>query len=223
MEKRTAGQHALNKGRKRVALWTVAELCASGLGFKKAERFARGRVKKAERSWIVGGKAEEKVGVALESLRPHGFYIFHDVALPGLGNVDHIALGPRGFFYIETKSHGGRVGSRDGRLLVNGHPPDKDFIAQTWRGCYRLREILDAETVPLLCFTDALVEGRIRVRGVRVLPLRWLGDAILDLEERHSSREVKVAVSALSRATGCYPSAGPTLSPPGVSDSFAPR
>lgn len=223
MEKRTAGQHALSEGRKRVAWWTVAELCAVGLGFEKAERFARERVKKAERSWIPGGKAEEKVGVALERHRSHDFYIFHDVALPGLGNVDHVVLGSRGFFCIETKSHRGHVTSSRNQLLLNGRPTERNFVAQAWRGGYRLREILRADAVPLLCFTEAFVERRTRERGVRVLPLRWLEEAILDFEERHTPQEVKVAASALSRTTGCCPSAGPRLSPSRISRAFSLR
>lgn len=56
-------------------------------------------------------------------------------------------------------------------MLINGHSPGKDFAKQAWRGCYRLREILDADVTPILLFSEAFVEGRITVRGVRVLPL----------------------------------------------------
>jgi hypothetical protein len=94
--------------------------------------------------------------------------------------------------------------------LLNGREPEKDFVSQTWRGSHRLREILDAEVVPLLCFTNAFVEGRVYVRGVRVLPLRWLAEEILGGEIRYGRQEVKSTVAALGRATGCYPSAGPT-------------
>lgn len=123
--------------------------------------------------------------------------------------MDHAVFGPHGFFCIETKSHAGRVASKDGKLLLNGREPEKDFVSQTWRGSHRLCHVLAAEVVPLLCFTNASVEGRVYVRGVRVLPLRWLTDEILGREARYGRREVKAVVGALGQATGCYPSAVP--------------
>lgn len=208
-QKRAAGQHALREGRKRTVLWGAAEIGAGAFKLKGIERFARKKVNEAERSWVTGGKAEEQVGVALEELRQHGFYLFHDVALPGIGNVDHVALGPQDFFAIETKSHAGCVEGSGGKVLVNGHSPEKDFIKQTWSGAFRLREILGADVVPLLCFTRAFVSGRLYIRGVRVLPLRWLVGEILDRESTCDAKQIKVAVNALGGATGCYPSAVP--------------
>ena len=209
--KRVAGQHALSQGRRRVALWTVAEMGASLFGLEGAKKFAQEKVQAAEKTWIAGGRAEERVGEELEGLRAHGFYVFHDVALPGVGNVDHVVLGERGFFAVETKSHAGRVTARGGELFRNGRPFEKDFVKQAWSGCYRLREVLDADVTPLLLFTDAFVEGRVYARGVRVLPLKWLTGEILNSNSRHDLASVKAAVSKLSNATGCHPSAAPLL------------
>lgn len=209
-EKRAAGQHAVGEGRKRAALWTVAEIGGSAFKLKGVERFARGKAREAERTWLAG-KAEERVGAELEQLREHGFYLFHDVPLAGIGNVDHAVFGEKGFYVIETKSHKGRVTAREGKLLVNGRHPEKDFVKQTWRGCYRLREVLGAEVTPILLFTEAFVEGRLLVRGVRVLPLSWLVEEILSARKRHDCQEVKAAVNAVGAASGCYPSAVPRL------------
>ena len=208
-EKRAAGQHALSEGRKRVALWTVAEMGASLFGIESAKKFSRDRVRAAEKTWLAGGRAEERVGEELEGLRAHGFYVFHDVALPGVGNVDHVVLGEKGFFAIETKSHAGHITLRGGKLLRNGRPFERDFVKQAWSGCYRLREILSTEVAPLLLFTDAFVEGRISVRGVRVLPLYWINGEILKSGIQHDLGTVKAAVARLSSATGCHPSAAP--------------
>lgn len=208
-EKRVAGQHAIDEGRKRATLWKLAEAGAFAIRWKGAEKHAQSKRREAERTWLAGGRGEEKVGAMLEGLREHGFYIFHDVQLPQVGNVDHVALGPRGFFGIETKSHGGRVSAQGNQLLLNGRPPEKDFVAQTWRGCYRLKEILGSEVSPLLCFTEAFVEGRVFVRGVRVLPVRWMKEEMLRGEVLHDSRTVAAAVNALGAATGCYPSSVP--------------
>ncbi len=212
LEKRLAGQYASREGRKRAALWTVAEMGASAFGLRSVEHFARGKAGEAERTWTAGGKAEQDVGAALDGICEHGYYLFHDVKLPDFGNVDHVALGPGGFFAIETKSHRGRVEARGRELLLNGRPPVKDFVAQAWSGCYRLKEILGSDVTPLLCFSEAFVEGRVFVRGVRALPLGWLKGEILRSEQSREAREVATAVNALGAATGCYPSAVPRAS-----------
>ena len=70
---------------------------ASALKFRGIERAARNKARTAEKTWLAGGRAEERAGEKLEGLRAHGFYVFHDVPLPGVGNVDHVALGEKGF------------------------------------------------------------------------------------------------------------------------------
>lgn len=149
------------------------------------------------------------VGAALDGLREHGFYIFHDVELPGIGNVDHVALGPHGFFAIETKSHRGRATARGKTLLLNGRPPEKDFVAQAWRGSYRLKGMLGQEVSPVLCFTRASARADLRVKGVRVLGLGSLADAMLESGKIHEFKVLSRAVAALGSSTGCHPSAVP--------------
>ncbi|CAA9451319.1 MAG: hypothetical protein AVDCRST_MAG37-2365 [uncultured Rubrobacteraceae bacterium] len=55
-EKRAGGQHAVGEGRKRAALWTVAELRASAFGIKSVKRHARQKAQEAERTWLAGGE-----------------------------------------------------------------------------------------------------------------------------------------------------------------------
>jgi hypothetical protein len=76
-----------------------------------------------------------------------------------------------GLFCVETKSPKRQSSSANGDLLRNGRPTQNDFVKQTWRGCYRLREILNADVTPLLPFTDAFARVRLFVRRMRVLPL----------------------------------------------------
>lgn len=85
--------------------------------------------------------------------------------------MDHVVLGEQGFHAIGIKSHKGRVNAKGKDLLLNSHSPEKDFGKQAWRGCYRLREILDADVTPILLFSEAFVEGRMTVWEVCVLPL----------------------------------------------------
>jgi hypothetical protein len=87
------------------------------------------RMMKEERRAIRGARAEEKIGTILDGLGDD-YLVLHDISSP-YGNIDHLVLTAQGgVFLIETKAHGGRVTVADGRLLVNCHEPEKDFIAQ---------------------------------------------------------------------------------------------
>jgi hypothetical protein len=130
-------------------------------------------------------------------------------SFPGVGNVDHVALGPHGFFAIETKSHRSRVSARGKALLLNGKPPEKDFVAQAWRGSYRLKEILGREVSPVLCFTRASARAGLRVKGVRVVEAGSLTGAILEGGRTHEFGSISRAVAALGAATECHPSVVP--------------
>ncbi len=208
-KKRAAGESVLKEGARRVFFWKAVELFASVFRLGGVELRAKKEIREARRRWVAGGEAEREVGAALDGLREHGFYVFHDVELPGIGNVDHVALGPPGFFAVETKSHRGRVSARGKTLLVNGRPPEKDFVAQAWRGSYRLKEMLGLEVSPVLCFTRASVRADLRVKGVRVLELGPLADTMLEGGKMHEFKVVSRAVAALGASTGRHPSAVP--------------
>src|SRR3712207_8435152 len=91
-EKRKAGQHALKKGRKSALLWKLAGAGAEAVGLKGVEKHAKRQERLARKTWIAGGEAEVLVGRELSTLAEHGFYVFHDVQLPRVGNVDHVVL-----------------------------------------------------------------------------------------------------------------------------------
>lgn len=69
----------------------------------------RKRIKDVEGySWIRGLKGEKTVFKYLETL-PKEYFIFNDVKLyENKGNIDHIVVGPKGIFVIETKNYSGR-------------------------------------------------------------------------------------------------------------------
>src|SRR5690606_28171996 len=87
------------------------------------------------RNLRLGIRGEREVGRMLEETRRLGYHVFHDI--PGEGfNVDHALIGPGGIFAIETKAVSKRK-SRDAkvdydgkRVLLDGHAPDRDPIAQ---------------------------------------------------------------------------------------------
>jgi hypothetical protein len=137
-----------------------------------------------------GAKGEEKVGDILESLAG-GYKILHDVECT-YGNIDHLVITENGsIFMIETKAHGGKVTIDEGRLLVNGKDPEKDFIAQSLRNSFWLREQVEISTgvkpwiTPILVFTNAFVSYGKPIKGVIITNKKFLVKTILLLNNRN--------------------------------------
>lgn len=135
--------------------------------------------KQAER----GAAGEEIISDVLSEL-DDTYITLHDIESP-YGNIDHIVISKdKGIFVIETKSHRGRVEIVDGQLLINGYPPEKDFIGQVLSNLYWLREKVKEITGievwihPLLVFTNAFVVPGKPVRGVRLVNQKYLLSAI---------------------------------------------
>lgn len=116
----------------------------------------------------LGLEGEKVVGQFLEANREAGWHVFHDI--PGDGfNIDHVLVTPRGIFAVETKTfskpaNGDAAVTFDGeKVLVNGHAPDRDPVAQA-------RAARDWIGGLLLKTTDM----RFPVRGVVVFPGWWV-------------------------------------------------
>jgi hypothetical protein len=144
------------------------------LSGSKAKRMVR-----EERRAVRGAKGEEKIGGILENLGKE-YLILHDIESP-YGNIDHIVISQQsGIFLLETKAHGGRVSVNDGRLLVNGHAAEKDFIAQTLNNTYWLRDKIltttniDVWIAPVVVFTNAFVERTDPVKGITITNKKFL-------------------------------------------------
>jgi len=62
-------------------------------------------LKKIKRSWQyrLGAKGEQVVGRELDRLMAQGYRVFHDMPFVGW-NIDHVVVGPRGVFAVETKA-----------------------------------------------------------------------------------------------------------------------
>ena len=138
------------------------------IGLEKAKR-----TKNAER----GAEAEEAVGAILDNL-PEGNFIIHDFN-SGKGNIDHILIGPKGIFTLETKSHAGKVSFDGEKLLRNGRPFEKDFLKQAWARCYLVREILAKWGItsplpePVILFTKASIEVRGKTKGIEIVGINY--------------------------------------------------
>lgn len=152
---------------------------------------------------FVGAKSEQVVADALQTL-PHDYHVFHDLEFPGF-NIDHVVLGPNGLFLIETKSQSGAITQQNNVLFRNGKKFFKNFLKQTWRQTYALRDHLGPEYLtgfsigPVLCFTNGYVTIRGQVQGITVLNVQFLTPYILSSQDQISSAIVERTASFLSQ------------------------
>lgn len=88
---------------------------------------------------VRGIQAEKTVGQYLEQFRVQGYQIFHDIPGESGGkkfNLDHVIVGPKGIFTIETKyarkpEKGETRIQYDGQQIsINGFKPDRDPVVQ---------------------------------------------------------------------------------------------
>ena len=112
-------------------------------------------------TWGEGARGEFRVGEELEKLHKEGFHVFHDWHPEGRGNVDHFIIGPQGVFAIETKAWAGEITCENGKLLVNGRPPDKDPVVQVKGEAADVSRLIEASrglqiwVHPILCSSRA--------------------------------------------------------------------
>ena len=97
-----------------------------------------------------GRDGERVVGQQLESLRAKGFKVLHDV--PGdQWNIDHVLIGPKGIFCVETKTISKRKGKAEityngQHVCIDGFVPDRDPIRQIKAASNWLRDFLKERT-----------------------------------------------------------------------------
>jgi len=167
----------------------------------KKAKYVKKRAKDADR----GAAAEVKVAATMAGL-PEGFTAFHDLTFTGF-NIDHVAVGASGIYLIETKSHGGKVTADGDKLLLNGNPPDKDFINQTWSQTYQLKSYLKEQTgkeyqvKPVLCFSKAFVQLRQAVKGVAVVNAKFLNELLQRQKPQLSTDDIQSITAALKTKT----------------------
>lgn len=94
---------------------------------------------------------EKAVGQFLEGLRRDGHVIFHDLLASGF-NVDHVIVGPKGVFTVETKTWS-KPASGEPRIEFDGETlraagwlPSRDPIVQGKAQAKWLAEILEETT-----------------------------------------------------------------------------
>ncbi|MBQ9430808.1 MAG: NERD domain-containing protein [Kiritimatiellae bacterium] len=119
---------------------------------------------KALSSFFKGARGEERVSFTLEAL-PDGYHVFNDLEGFSAG-IDHVVVGERGVFAIETKYWSGKVALDGQRLTLDGKTPQRDALRQAEASAFSVGELLSKKTdqtvecVPVLCFaSDTFTPG----------------------------------------------------------------
>jgi hypothetical protein len=113
---------------RRLDPWSVAAGAIAATALALAD-FVRGDPPQHVQNWKRGAEGERKTEKALRPLEKRGWSVRHDIERPGRANMDHVVVGPRGQFVLETKNVSGTVSVEDGCLVVRlFDDPD-----ETWR------------------------------------------------------------------------------------------
>lgn len=166
-------------------------------------------IKKAKQLRL-GMEGEQAVGQTLERMRAYGYEVFHDIPAEDF-NVDHVLIGPAGVFVIETKTvskpiRGDFHVRYDGeRVLVNGHTPDRNPLAQARAVADHVRKLL-ANTLerqiavrPVVLYPGWFVEKQPRGVEVWVLNPKALAAFMVHEDIVLSPREVARLADELAR------------------------
>jgi hypothetical protein len=114
--------------------YILAAVAATGFSIYQILRIIR-----KTRAMALGRDGERAVGQYLERFREQGFQVFHDVVGEHF-NIDHVLIGDKGIFAIETKTFSkpaqGKSTIRfvDGQLQANGRTIDRNPIEQACAG-----------------------------------------------------------------------------------------
>jgi hypothetical protein len=161
------------------------------------------------RNLKLGRDGERAVAQYLEWFRTAEFFVLHDVPNDD-ANIDHVLIGPRGVFTIETKTVSKpargecRIRVENQQVLVNGHVMDRDPLRQAkaqagWLSNFLAQARFKAYVQPVVVFPGWFVEPfDMKAAGVWVLEPKGLDKFIGREPEHYSREEVKAMASALS-------------------------
>jgi len=127
----------------------LATFLAVGAVAVAYSRFVKAR--KKLRALRLGRDGEREVGEQLDELRAKGYAVLHDLVGKGF-NVDHLIISPQGVFTVETKTISKPVRKnpvvevKNGRILINGRTPDRDYLKQARAQAGWVRRILREST-----------------------------------------------------------------------------
>ncbi len=118
--------------------------------------------------WWRGAEGERATGDLLDEL-PRRWSVLHDLRVPGSrANIDHLVIGPRGVWVIDTKAYRGAPRARWRSITVAGRPLDTS--ASAWEAEV-VADRLGVEVRPLVVLHGRGLPSRgRRCDGVRVVP-----------------------------------------------------
>lgn len=189
----------------------IISLLIAGIGMRiMADMISKEdkELRKLERRASRGAGAEERIGDLLGQL-PDDYAVFHDIESP-YGNIDHIVINKKNvIFLLETKSHSGTVTYNGTYLLINNNPAEKDFISQTLKNTYWLKNNLEEQigmalyVKPIIVFTNAFVKVPKAIKGVSVINKKYLIKSLIKTPENvkiTTSNDPKISLyTALQR------------------------
>jgi hypothetical protein len=161
-----------------------------------------------------GIKAEKAVGQYLEQFRAEGYQIFHDIPGESGGkkfNLDHVIIGPKGIFTIETKYRQKPEKGRcevlcDGQqITVQGLKPDRDPVVQAKAQARWLYNLLKDSTgkpifvKPTVIYPGWWVENKVRDADVWVINEKALASFISNQKSELADSDIRLASFHLSR------------------------
>jgi hypothetical protein len=168
-----------------------------------------GRTVRKLRDLSLGRDGERAVAQYLEWFRTAGFFVLHDVPIE-TANIDHVLIGGRGIFTIETKTlskpHRGECKIRvaEGTVFVNGAEISRNPLIQSkaqarWLSAFFGEWQFKTFVQPVVVFPGWYIEPfDTRREGVWVLEPKALDRFIQNEPERFSADQVKAMASALS-------------------------
>jgi hypothetical protein len=135
-------------------------------------------LRKKRRAYHLGFQGERYVAEELNLLLADGFQVFHDVPFDKF-NIDHILVGPRGIFVVETKTRrkplqDGKRQSNvrfDGKSLLFPHFQGTEAVDQTIRNKNSLNQWLSSAT-----------GDRLRAHGILTIPGWFVETSTLSAE-----------------------------------------
>lgn len=157
----------------------------------------------------LGRDGERAVAQQLEWLRRESFFVFHDVP-NGDANVDHLLIGPKGVFTIETKTLSKpergecKIAVVDGVIRANGRTLDRDPLVQAkaqagWLRAFLAEHQFTAPVWPVVLFPGWFVEPfDSKVVGAWVLEPKALRSFIGNQPDRFALEDVKAMASAMT-------------------------
>lgn len=166
------------------------------------------RFRKNLKQLKLGRDGERVVAHYLEDLRAYGFAIFHDVP-SGDANVDHIIIGTKGIFTIETKTmqkplRGAcKVNIANGVVYANGSALPRNPLIQAraqanWLKNFLAESKFDVKVWPVVAFPGWFVDqDGVKAENAWVIEPKQLQPKIERQSDRYSPEQVSAMVSAL--------------------------